>query len=72
MDNIIKHEFRQPPVLYTCNFCGKEQEWGESWSWRFIIYIANPRERGYEEQYKTCSEKCQEWAENNIKWTVRI
>ena len=53
---------------HTCNVCGQSGPWTDDWSWRFIIYGAISDYSSYEEEYKMCSEKCREWAEENIKW----
>lgn len=48
--------------MHVCSVCGKPSTWGDTWAWRFIIHdvdlsVGDP---GWEETFKTCSEKCRE------------
>lgn len=43
-------------IIHTCNTCGKQSTWNESWSWFYKIH--GKGYTGWEEEIKSCSDKC--------------
>lgn len=68
MNNIsIKERSGGSGIIHTCNTCGKESIWGETWSYFYLFH--GKGYDGWEEEIKSCCDKCAQKA--HIKYAKK-